>query len=252
MAKKGIRESRQDYIKRDLRELKKLGFNEVDILGTRSIESLAYTKKSYENYRKHIRKLKKQARTNQHGITLSVNQFNQIRKIEKEFTDLKKKELDRITKENNLSAIDRAYLVGKEIMSNKFQSSVKLANNFGDVKLFNLINKKESIDKMIKESQDEMNNFNSDKLLQDTERIDKFYLSQFEEAGFIDDIERDILKEEFAKLSPVEQAFAREKINYLSRYIYTFVNDKLASSTPYHELMKVIADSKKAKYQIGY
>ena len=77
-------------------------------------------------------------------------------------------------------------------------------------------------------------------------------IAHAESSSFIDEDERAILKEEFDRLSPIEKAFAREKINYLSRYIYTFVNDKLASTTPYHELMKVIADSKKAKYQLGY
>lgn len=252
MAKKGLRQSRQDYIKRDLRELKKLGFNEVDILGERSIESLAYTEKSYNRYRKHIRALKKKARTNQHGITMTVKQFNQIKKLEKEFTDLKSKELERIAKQNNLNALEIAYLKGKEIMSNKFQSSTKLPNNFGEVKIFDYINKKSNIESMIKEIQDEMDNFNGDDLVESTKRIDEFYLKPFEEAGFIDEDERAILKEEFDRLSPIEKAFAREKINYLSRYIYTFVNDKLASTTPYHELMKVIADTKKAKYQLGY
>ena len=84
MKKKGIRQSRQDYIKRDIRELQKLGFSFNDIVGDRSIESLAYTKKSYDRYRKHIRALKNKARTNQHGIKMTVKQFNQIKKLEKE------------------------------------------------------------------------------------------------------------------------------------------------------------------------
>ena len=252
MKKKGIRQSRQDYIKRDIRELQKLGFSLTDIVGERSIESLAYTQKSYDRYRKHIRALKTKARTNQHGIKMTIKQFNQIKKLEKEFTELKSKELDRIAKQNNLNALEIAYLKGKEIMSNKFQSSTKLSNNFGEVKIFDFINKKANIDKTIKEIQDEMDNFKGEDLLESTKRIDKFYLEPFEEAGFIDEDERAILKEEFDNLSPIEKAFAREKINYLSRYIYTFVNDKLASTTPYHELMKVIADAKKAKYQLGY
>ena len=102
MKKKGIRQSRQDYIKRDIRELQKLGFSLTDIVGDRSIESLAYTQKSYDRYRKHIRALKSKARTNQHGIKMTVKQFNQIKKLEKEFTELKAKELDRIAKQNNL------------------------------------------------------------------------------------------------------------------------------------------------------
>ena len=36
MKKKGIRQSRQDYIKRDIRELQKLGFSLTDIVGERS------------------------------------------------------------------------------------------------------------------------------------------------------------------------------------------------------------------------
>ena len=252
MKKKGIRQTRQDYIKRDIRELQKLGFSLIDIVGDRSIESLAYTKKSYDRYRKHIRALKNKARTNQHGIKMTVKQFNQIKKLEKEFTELKSKELDRIAKQNNLNALEIAYLKGKEIMSNKFQSSTKLPNNFGEVKIFDYINKKDSIDRLIEDIKQELEEFDGDKLLDNGKAVDVFYLNPFEEAGFIDEDEHDILFEEYNKLSPIEKAFAREKINYLSRYIYTFVNDKLASTTPYHELMKVIADSKKAKYQLGY
>ena len=252
MKKKGIRQSRQDYIKRDIRELQKLGFSLTDIVGDRSIESLAYTKKSYDRYRKHIRALKNKARKNQHGIKMTVKQFNQIKKLEKEFTELKSKELDRIAKQNNLNALEIAYLKGKEIMSNKFQSSTKLPNNFGEVKIFDYINKKDSIDRLIEDIKQELEEFDGDKLLDNGKAVDVFYLNPFEEAGFIDEDEHDILFEEYNKLSPIEKAFAREKINYLSRYIYTFVNDKLASTTPYHELMKVIADAKKAKYQLGY
>ena len=252
MKKKGIRQTRQDYIKRDIRELQKLGFSLTDIVGDRSIESLAYTKKSYDKYRKHIRALKNKARTNQHGIKMTVKQFNQIKKLEKEFTELKSKELDRIAKQNNLNALEIAYLKGKEIMSNKFQSSTKLPNNFGEVKIFDYINKKDSIDRLIEDIKQELEEFDGDKLLDNGKAVDVFYLNPFEEAGFIDEDEHDILFEEYNKLSPIEKAFAREKINYLSRYIYTFVNDKLASTTPYHELMKVIADSKKAKFQLGY
>ena len=252
MKKKGIRQSRQDYIKRDIRELQKLGFSLTDIVGDRSIESLAYTQKSYDKYRKHIRALKNKARTNQHGIKMTVKQFNQIKKLEKEFTELKSKELDRIAKQNNLNALEIAYLKGKEIMSNKFQSSTKLPNNFGEVKIFDYINKKDSIDRLIEDIKQELEEFDGDKLLDNGKAVDVFYLNPFEEAGFIDEDEHDILLEEYNKLSPIEKAFAREKINYLSRYIYTFVNDKLASTTPYHELMKVIADTKKAKYQLGY
>lgn len=250
--KKGIRQSRQDYIKRDLRELKKLGYSMEDILNGRTIESLAYTQKSYDNYRKNIRKLKKKARTNQHRITFTKKQYEEIRKIEKDFTELKSRELERIAKQNNLNALEIAYLKGKEIMSNKFQTSLSLPNNFGKVKLFDYINKKDKVDEMIEEIKNEMDNFVGDELIDDGRRIDKLYLQQFEEAGFIDEDERQVLKEEYEKLSPIEKAFAREKINYLSRYIYTFVNDKLASSTPYHELAKIMYDVKKAKYQIGF
>ena len=176
MKKKGIRQTRQDYIKRDIRELQKLGFSLTDIVGDRSIESLAYTKKSYDRYRKHIRALKNKAWTNQHGIKMTVKQFNQIKKLEKEFTELKSKELDRIAKQNNLNALEIAYLKGKEIMSNKFQSSTKLPNNFGEVKIFDFINKKANIDKTIKEIQDEMDNFKGEDLLESTERVDKLYL----------------------------------------------------------------------------
>ena len=150
MKKKGIRQTRQDYIKRDIRELQKLGFSLNDVVGDRSIESLAYTQKSYDRYRKHIRALKNKARTNQHGIKMTVKQFNQIKKLEKEFTELKSKELERIAKQNNLNALEIAYLKGKEIMANKFQSSTKLPNNCGEVKIFDYINKKANIDKTIK------------------------------------------------------------------------------------------------------
>ena len=48
-AKKGIRERRQDYIKRDIRELTKLGFDKATILKDKAIESIAWSQKSYDN-----------------------------------------------------------------------------------------------------------------------------------------------------------------------------------------------------------
>ena len=100
MKKKGIRQTRQDYIKRDIRELQKLGFSLTDVVGDRSIESLAYTKKSYDRYRKHIRALKnkkvrKELSKYQDGKRVVNNYATKMRENPTKAEDSFSKELDK-------------------------------------------------------------------------------------------------------------------------------------------------------------
>lgn len=249
--KKGIRQSRKDYIKRDIRELQKLGFDEVTILNGRSIESLAYTQKSYDRYRKHIRALKKQSRTNTHGITFTKKQMKEIRDLEKEFNQIKDSEFKRLVKSSNLSPIDLAYLKGKEISSNKYPESIKLGMSFGKENIFDSINNKNKYESIINLFKDLKENFTVDNIIDNGRWFDKIYLANFEEYGYIDEDEREILNALFQELSPVQKSFVKNNIDYLMRKVESVTNARTNPLSHFSAINELIIKESQATYNIS-
>lgn len=258
--KKGIRESRHEYIKRDLRELKKLGFEEIDVLNGRSIESLAYTKKGYDNYRKHIRALKSNYRKsnniNDYGVVYTNKQMKQIQNLEKKSADIFKKKLNNITNNRNLSEIEKEFLNGKPIYHSKSAIEINVSIPLKGEKYKNIVQNKNDLKHFnlrIKEANeylDQLEKMDTDKMLGlNTEGFKKNFLKVFETD--LEEWQVEELKNDFENLNYVERASILQNMDRLISWVNSLTGQHGAyAGEPYMAIKEKVLTFKTGQFNI--
>ena len=225
-AKKGIRERRQDYIKRDIRELTKLGFDKATILKDKAIESIAWSQKSYDNYRKHIRTLKRQLKQgflhkNQHGRLFSSSEYKEIQKVTKLLNSKKKSEFEKYKQLHpNMDAVEKAFLLGKEVTTKTSAELLKLSNNFGSEDIFNTIDKDDNLDDWLEYYKDKSDYFSIESVVDDSGYwFDKMALGDFYKYGKINDDEYEILLDLYKELPSTVKMHIKNNIDTLLKQV---------------------------------
>lgn len=228
MAKKskGIRERRIDYIKRDIRELKKMGFEISEILKERTMESLAYTKKSYENYRNHIKSLKKKVRTNQHGRTFTKKELEKIKDLEDKFNNLKADEFKKYSAGKNLSPAEKAFLHGKEVRAINNGESMRLSNNFAPVNIFESFQKKDNFDSLYDLWLQDYETFSTNDVVDNGFWFKKLYIDKFEENGKLSSFESGLLMDMYSDLEMVHKMHIKKNIDKLMQIVESATSNR--------------------------
>ena len=218
--KKGVRKNREQYIKRDIRELQKYGVPIDDILQGKEIKSIAYNKTGYENYRRHIRRIKSNlrkdnSRVNQHGRLFTNKELKQIRELEEYFNEIKLNEYKRYasTRNNNIGAIEKAFLFGKEVRSRTGGESLKLSNNFAREDIFNSIGKKDNLQEVLEIYEEDADSFYYSDVVDNGKWFDEIYLRKYEESGKISEIEREILLQSYQELEMTQKSQIKKTID---------------------------------------
>ena len=224
-AKKGIRERRQDYIKRDIRELTKLGFDKATILKDKAIESVAWSQKSYDNYRKHIRTLRRQLKQgflhkNQHGRIFTPSEYKEIQKVTKLLNTKKKSEFMKYQKEHsNMSTIEKAFLLGKPVVSKTGSEEMRLGFNFSQEDIFNKIGKEEDLRDRLDYYKNKADMFNKNMVVDNGRWFDKLVLRDFYDYGKLTDDEYELLYDLYAESSSIVKMHIKQNVDTLLKQV---------------------------------
>lgn len=243
-AKKGIRERRQDYIKRDIRELTKLGFDKATILKDKAIESIAWTQKSYDNYRKHIRTLKRQLKQgylhkNQHGRIFSSKEYKQIMNVTKILNTKKKVEFEKYKREQpNMDSVEKAFLLGQEVTTKTSSEMLKLANNFGNEDIFNSIGKDDDLTDMLDYYEDKANRFTKEQVVDNGYWFDRLVLNDFYKYGKINEDEYEVLLDVYKELPATVKMHIKHNIETLMQQVESATTTKYKND--YYRAIKTI------------
>ena len=138
----GKREQLIKKVQHHIKDLEKRGIDVNRVTKGKSVEKLAWSQSSYDNFIKvkqnvlsYERDIKK--RTNAHGYTLSINEYKTVRALEKKYNKKKESELQKyISKHGNLSATEEAFLRGEPIRHVNSKENIELQTSFRKENLF--------------------------------------------------------------------------------------------------------------------
>ena len=129
-------------VQHHIKDLEKRGIDVNRVTKGKSVEKLAWSQSTYDNFikvKKNIlsdeRDIKK--RTNAHGYTLSKNEYKTVRALEKKYNKKKESELQKyISKHGNLSEVEEAFLRGEPIRHVNSKENIELQTSFRKENLF--------------------------------------------------------------------------------------------------------------------
>ena len=138
----GIRKQLSKKIKHHIKDLEKRGIDVSRVTGGKSIEKLAWNKRTYENFMKQkkkvlIRERDIKKRTNANGYLLSEKEYKTVKSLEKAFNNKKDNELKKfINKFGKLSDVEVAFLKGKPVRHLNSNENIELQTSFRKENLF--------------------------------------------------------------------------------------------------------------------
>lgn len=132
----GIRKQLQKKVTAHIKDLEKRGIDVQRVTRGKSIEQIAWNKKTYDNFinqKKNVltreRDIKK--RTNKQGYVLSEKEYRTLKKLEKQMNNKKQLELKKVEKMfGNLSKIEKDFLQGKAIKHLNSKEEIQLQTSF--------------------------------------------------------------------------------------------------------------------------
>lgn len=131
--------TRQQLIKKvklHIKDLEKRGIEVDRVTRGKSIEQLAWNKRTYEKFmqqKKNVltRERDIKRRTNKQGYVLSEKEYRIIRKLEKDMNTKKQSELKKVEKMfGKLSKVEKAFLEGKPIKHLNSKEEIQLQTSF--------------------------------------------------------------------------------------------------------------------------
>lgn len=148
----GIRKQLLKKVKSHIKDLEKRGIDVNRVTKGKSLEQLAWSKKSYENFMKQKhnvltreRDIKK--RTNAQGYVLSEKEFRIIKKLENNMNKKKQSELKKVEEMfGGLSDVERAFLMGVPVRHKNSNENIELQTSFRKENYFDSYNDSVNLD----------------------------------------------------------------------------------------------------------
>lgn len=184
-----LRSKQVKLVEKHLKDLEKRGIDVSRATQGKSIEKLAYSKKSYKQFmeRKSAilskeRDIKK--RTNQHGYTFTHKEYKEIKKLENEMRKKKQAEFWKLEKlKGGFSDVEEAFLKGSPIRHKNSKENIELQTSFREESYFNSFGKGLDFNYFKETIKEEIQDFSFKNVIDDKRELFKNEMKQWAKAG---------------------------------------------------------------------
>lgn len=205
-----IRKKQAKLVIKHLKDLEKRGIDVSRVTQGKTIEKLAYSKKSYSDFMNRKKSVLSQERdikkrTNDHGYTFSQREYKEIKKLEDKMRRKKQAEFWKLEKEvGSLSKVEKAFLSGDPIRHKNSKENVELQTSFRRENYFNSFGRGFDFKAFKEAIEDDIKDFSYKDVVEDKRALFKAEMEKWANAGVFG-------------VSP-NKSFKKKRVNELMEY----------------------------------
>ena len=259
------RKQLQKRVENHIKDLAKRGIDPSVVTQGRSVKSLAWSQKSYDNFMENkriaIRKENKKQRlqkvivtTNTQGYDINRYDYNRIKELQKKY-DKKlqqeyKKYLKKYGKQDNITD---AFLKGKPVRHKNSGENILLPENFGGANLINRLNENINIDEFIRLTEKKIANIRYENIIDDnSEFFDKEFLKPLVDTLSLHEKERKILLDLYKNMNIVERYQFNKDMKRVMEIVESDTKNPTSMYTPYYLIREFMEKEYKREFLETY
>lgn len=241
------RKQLQKRVENHIKDLAKRGIDPSVVTQGRSVQSLAWSQKSYDNFMENkriaIRKEKKKQRlqkvivtTNTQGYDVNRYDYNRITELQKKYNKKLEKEYKKyLAKYGKPDKITESFLKGKSVRHKNSGENILLPENFGGVNLINRLNENIDIDEFIRLTEKKIAGLRYENLIDDnSDFFDKEFLKPLVDTLSMHEKERGILLDLYKKMNIVERYQFNKDMKRVMDIVESDTKNPRSMYTPYY------------------
>lgn len=259
------RKQLQKRVENHIKDLAKRGIDPSVVTQGRSIKSLAWSQKSYDNFMENkriaIRKENKKQRlqkviatTNTQGYEINRYDYNRLKELEKKYNNKLQKEYKKyVNKYGKPDKLTEAFLKGKSVRHKNSGENILLAENFGGVNLINRLNENINIDEFIRLTEKKIQGLRYENLIDDnSDYFDKEILKPLVNSLSMHDKERKILLDLYKSMNIVERYQFNKDMKRVMDIVESDSKNPTSMYTPYYLIREFMEKEYKREFLETY
>lgn len=259
------RKQLQKRVENHIKDLAKRGIDPSIVTQGRSIKSLAWSQKSYDNFMENkriaIRKENKKQRlqkviatTNTQGYEINRYDYNRLKELEKKYNNKLQKEYKKyVNKYGKPDKLTEAFLKGKSVRHKNSGENILLAENFGGVNLINRLNENINIDEFIRLTEKKIQGLRYENLIDDnSDYFDKEILKPLVNSLSMHDKGRKILLDLYKSMNIVERYQFNKDMKRVMDIVESDSKNPTSMYTPYYLIREFMEKEYKREFLETY
>ena len=241
------RKQLQKRVENHIKDLAKRGIDPSIVTQGRSIKSLAWSQKSYDNFMERkkiaIRKEKKKQRlqniivtTNSQGFVINKYVYNLVKPLQDKYNKKLKREYEKYVEQyGEPDKITEAFLMGKPIRHKNSGENIQLQENFGTINLLDRLNENIDIDEFIKLTEKKIKTLRFENLVDDnSEYFNQEFLQPLVDSLDLHEKEQNILLERYKNMNIVERYQFNKDMKRVMAIVESDKENPYSRYTPYY------------------